>query len=511
MQVSTVELPKTAGKGSANSKKTSAKGFGDILQDFEEKGGAAQLLAGLGLGMQIPQQMLMQGQQNIRQNQADTAQISNMPIIEELSQVPQGGFLITGLPNNAGETDGAFANVLQDTSAGMELPPQGDLQIPNIETYGIQQAADLGQEEVASPQKSDTAAVPKAQTTPDTKAGAERIFAQSAAGAMAAETAATVKTASDTNTVFSMTSGTAPGTAAVKADAAAAVSQAGSMQANLPPVQTAGISQGSFDSQLNTAVSSGQTAAESAADIQAGAKTTDIKAFADESDKDGTSFKVQDTSQQTLEVKITPSKQDKSQQTALSAKDLAETDNGNEDTLNNNTDINDNFNIALTQQSRIESSDSVDQTLKADTANQVADAVKQAYDNGRSEIRLHLSPEDLGGINIRLISQGGVLTLRITADNQHTGQLLASGMHELTQSLQNLGITMDKAEVSYTGFSGFDSTASQQQQQQNFGSQSYHLPKWVPAMQNVGDIIPPAASEQTDLYMTNTSGLSILA
>jgi len=511
MKVSTIEIPKTAGKGSASSKKSPASGFVDILQDFEKKGGAAQLLAGMGLGMPISQQTMMQNQQNTQQNGTGTAQINNVLLIEELSQMSQNGIFITENPNNASGADGVFANMMQDTSAGMELLQQDGLRNSDLSAYGIQQPSDLSQVISDGLQKGDTA-VPKSpiSLTLSTKTGAESAVAQAAAAGTttsvtAADTASNAVSSEFSRTVSAMASGTASGTAAAKNDATVAVTQAGNTQSASPSVQAAGTPQGSFDSQLYAAASSDQ-----AANIQDGLKTADAKAFGNGNDEIKTNSKVQDI-QKALEVKATQSGQDKSRQAALSAKDLAETDSSRkgDDTLNHNTKINDTFGIALAQHNKIDSSDNVDQTLKADTAQQVADAVKQAYDNGRSELRLHLSPEDLGGINIRIISQGGVLTLRITADNQHTGQLLASGMHELTQSLQNLGITMNKAEVAYTGFGGFDSTASQQQNQ-NFGSQNYHLPKWVPAMQNSSDIIQPAVSEQTDLYVTKTSGLSIL-
>lgn len=81
---------------------------------------------------------------------------------------------------------------------------------------------------------------------------------------------------------------------------------------------------------------------------------------------------------------------------------------------------------------------------------QVTDAVKDAYTAQRSELRVHLNPEDLGGITIKLVSQGGNLTVSIIADSHHTGQLLASGLDSLKSTLQNSGVPVQKTEVTYT-------------------------------------------------------------
>jgi flagellar hook-length control protein FliK len=131
------------------------------------------------------------------------------------------------------------------------------------------------------------------------------------------------------------------------------------------------------------------------------------------------------------------------------------------------------FLSGIAQQSSVVSANTptVSQADKTNVTQQMAGAVKQAVDSGRQEVRLHLSPEDLGGISIRIVSQGGQISLHITADNAHTGQLIESSMHELTQSIQNQGLSMGKAEVGYSqtdtfgGFSGFQQQSGNQSQQ----------------------------------------------
>lgn len=139
---------------------------------------------------------------------------------------------------------------------------------------------------------------------------------------------------------------------------------------------------------------------------------------------------------------------------------------------------------------RTESPEKFPKALKADTANQISDAVRQAYDTGRTEVKIHLNPEELGPISIKIVSQNGVFSVQISADNRSTGQLIASSMHELTQSMQDRGITMDKAEVSYAGSTLDASTGGQQQSSQYQGSgndaSDYSVPKWTVAMETGG-------------------------
>lgn len=166
--------------------------------------------------------------------------------------------------------------------------------------------------------------------------------------------------------------------------------------------------------------------------------------------------------------------------------------------------------FGTSQSFEVNDAQSADQTIKAEVMNQISDAVKQASDNGRTEMKIHLSPEELGGISIKIVSQNGELTLQITADNQKTGQLLVSSMHELTESMQNQGITMSKAEVTYTNSSGFDAATSQQQNQ-NQQNADYSLPKWTVAMETGGAVDSSDTAQPETVENMSSSGMSILA
>lgn len=111
-------------------------------------------------------------------------------------------------------------------------------------------------------------------------------------------------------------------------------------------------------------------------------------------------------------------------------------------------------------------------TDMGDIARQLSDALKAAPDAGTSTMRVHLSPQELGGINIRIVSQNGVLSVQISADSHHTGDLLASGLGELTRSLNDNGVNLQHVEVLTQQQNGFDASAghSGAQQHENTGN-----------------------------------------
>lgn len=159
--------------------------------------------------------------------------------------------------------------------------------------------------------------------------------------------------------------------------------------------------------------------------------------------------------------------------------------------------------VNIGQVGKTQNSEKFPQQLKVNTANQVADAVNNAVQNGRTEVRIHLNPENLGPISVRIVSQNGAISVQISADNEKTGQLIASSMHELSQSMQDKGLTMEKAEVTYAdNSSSLDTATSQQGQQfaqneqyrQNDQNGDYSLPKWTVAMETKGKTAKDSAS-----------------
>lgn len=149
----------------------------------------------------------------------------------------------------------------------------------------------------------------------------------------------------------------------------------------------------------------------------------------------------------------------------------------------------------------------------ADIARQIGDACKTAADTGKSEIRIHLSPEELGGINIKIVSQNGALSVQISADSRHTGEMLAQSMGDLNRSMSDHGVGMNKVEILYAQTGSFSSQlGSGSGGQQNYSGQSGSATTWVamqqtPAEPENGGIEAVPASDSAAGY----SRMSIFA
>lgn len=75
-----------------------------------------------------------------------------------------------------------------------------------------------------------------------------------------------------------------------------------------------------------------------------------------------------------------------------------------------------------------------------------------------NSIKLQLYPEHLGKLEIKVSSHQGVLTAQISADSQSVKAMLETQVVNLQRSLQDLGLKIDKVEVTLagSGLGGFD-------------------------------------------------------
>lgn len=85
--------------------------------------------------------------------------------------------------------------------------------------------------------------------------------------------------------------------------------------------------------------------------------------------------------------------------------------------------------------------------LTGQVARQIAAALQDNGAAAHTQLRVHLSPADLGGINLRFATENGRVTLQITADSSRTGTLLAAHLDDLSRSLAQSGVTMDRTEI----------------------------------------------------------------
>ena len=101
---------------------------------------------------------------------------------------------------------------------------------------------------------------------------------------------------------------------------------------------------------------------------------------------------------------------------------------------------------------RIVSLEKLAMTKSPESSNSsVIDQVKQAtaqLSKDKTEITIALKPENLGRVNLNLISEKGVLTAQITAESQQAREMLSKGLDSLKQNLSEQGINVGKIVIS---------------------------------------------------------------
>lgn len=67
---------------------------------------------------------------------------------------------------------------------------------------------------------------------------------------------------------------------------------------------------------------------------------------------------------------------------------------------------------------------------------QVVDAIKTQISNGKTEFIMHLNPQSLGKVAVKLVMEAGMLTVELIADNPRTQSLLAANASEIKELVQ---------------------------------------------------------------------------
>jgi flagellar hook-length control protein FliK len=143
----------------------------------------------------------------------------------------------------------------------------------------------------------------------------------------------------------------------------------------------------------------------------------------------------------------------------------------------------------------LNANDSSDNSQAKSIVKQTTNAIVDLASKNQSDFKLHLSPEDLGGITIKMVSRNGTISIQIIADNPRTGQLLSSSIGDLNSAISQHGIILGKSEILHTGnntsfstgdFSGQRQQTGQQQSQQHFEQykQSESPKPWSPIMED---------------------------
>lgn len=111
---------------------------------------------------------------------------------------------------------------------------------------------------------------------------------------------------------------------------------------------------------------------------------------------------------------------------------------------------------------------------KSDILSQINNKLSDLKDEGTTKINIILRPENLGKLNLELVTSKEGLTAQITADSAHVKELLDKNLDSLKDTLGSQGVNVNNVSVKVVESPKQDSTNyfEQQSQQQNNQQQS---------------------------------------
>lgn len=86
--------------------------------------------------------------------------------------------------------------------------------------------------------------------------------------------------------------------------------------------------------------------------------------------------------------------------------------------------------------------------LEQTVTNQLMMKIKLMAGENKQEVEMHLKPESLGKLSLKIIHERGEVLAKITAENQQVKEILESNMQMLKDALENSGLTVQNLSVS---------------------------------------------------------------
>ena len=111
------------------------------------------------------------------------------------------------------------------------------------------------------------------------------------------------------------------------------------------------------------------------------------------------------------------------------------------------------------------------QTLENSVLNQLKDKIS-SDSAGKSQVNIILKPENLGKVNINLVSQNGVLTAQITAENHQVKDILNKGLEILRQNMAEQGLNVGKMIVNVQEPNSSNQNLNSEQNSKNLEQQN---------------------------------------
>jgi flagellar hook-length control protein FliK len=94
------------------------------------------------------------------------------------------------------------------------------------------------------------------------------------------------------------------------------------------------------------------------------------------------------------------------------------------------------------------SSEASQRSLMSQTLNQIVQKAVLSIHNGQHEVQLELKPDFLGHIQMRIVSEGQHVAIKMVAEFPFVKDMLENNLHQLKADLQAQGLDIDQLEVS---------------------------------------------------------------
>lgn len=101
----------------------------------------------------------------------------------------------------------------------------------------------------------------------------------------------------------------------------------------------------------------------------------------------------------------------------------------------------------------------------ADVIHQLIEAIRVNVNPSTSSMEIQLNPENLGKINLNVVTRNGMVTATITAQNEAVKGIIESQLVQLKENLNNQGLKVQSVEVAVAnhGFNLGENSAGQEQ------------------------------------------------
>ena len=119
--------------------------------------------------------------------------------------------------------------------------------------------------------------------------------------------------------------------------------------------------------------------------------------------------------------------------------------------------------------------------LEQTVTNQVMMKVKLMAGENKQELEMHLKPESLGKLSLKIIHERGEVLAKITAENQQVKEIIENNMQMLKDALENSGLTVQNLSVSI----GNNNESRNESEGENAGRQY----KGIARSNNIGPVM----------------------